>query len=151
MISVDKCIPNQQISHHDNVNIIFSIKQFILHFKSFQKISKQVKTNPKPILREISKQHIAQNSFNLCCQASGIAHCHAYSYDLQVQWQFQTRHHRHNRYNQYQLLLLLLIPYRHHIGRTYHGLWPCADINFQYQGTVCCICHSQNNHHSESH
>ena len=58
MISVDKCIPNQQISHHDNVNIIFSIKQFILHFKSFQKISKQVKTNPKPILREISKQHI---------------------------------------------------------------------------------------------
>ena len=58
MISVDKCIPNQQISHHDNVNINFSIKQFILHFKSFQKISKQVKTNPKPILREISKQHI---------------------------------------------------------------------------------------------
>ena len=53
MISVDKCIPNQQISHHDNINIIFSIKQFKPHFKSFQKISKQVKTNPKPILREI--------------------------------------------------------------------------------------------------
>ena len=83
IISVDICIPNQQICHHVNVNIIFSIKQFILHFKSFKTISKQV--NPKPILREISKQHIAQNIVNLCCLASGAAHCHAYSYDLQVQ------------------------------------------------------------------
>ena len=91
-------------------------------------------------------------SINLSCPANGAAHCHAYSYDLQVQWQFQTRYHTHNRYNQYQLPLLLLIPYNIcHIGKTYHALWPCAHLNIEYQQTVCCTCHSQNDHHKKAH
>jgi hypothetical protein len=50
------------------------------------------------------------------------------------------------------LPLLLLIPYSIcHIGKTYHALWPCAHSNIEYQQTVCCICHSQNDHHKKSH
>jgi hypothetical protein len=136
MISVYKWIPKSTHESSPNFNVIVRTEPFIQYLK-------KLKTNNW-------KQRINQNSFNLCCPTSKAARCHAYSYDLQVQWQFQTRHRRHNRYNPYQLLLLLLIPYTNHIGRTSIGLWHCADLNFENQETVRCICRRQNDHHPVS-
>ena len=76
-------------------------------------------------------------SMNLSCPANGAAHFHPYSFDLQVQWQFQTRYRRHNRYN-------LPIPYNIcHIGKTYHALWPCANLNIEYHAANCLLHLSQ--------